>query len=329
MPNSRFLSRWLVAAVTGGALLAGAVQAQAKPPECIAPAKPGGGYDLTCRLAANGLQDAKLIDEPMMVSYMPGGIGAVAYNHVTGVRDDDPNLIVAASTGAALNLALGKFGLKHKVDDVRWLGALGVDYGAIVVRKDAPWNNLDELMKALKQDPSGVVIGAGGTVGSQDWMKAALMAKAADVDPRKLRYVSFEGGGEALAALLGEHIQVFTGDLAELKPQLDSGEIRILAALSEERMGGPYADIPTAKEQGYDVEWPIWRGYYMGPNVSDEAYQQWADRLRELNDTESFKALREGRGLFPMSKFGDDFHQYVKQQVADFQQLAKEVGLTQ
>ena len=86
--------------------------------------------------------------------------------------------------------------------------------------------------------------------------------------------------------------------------------------------------VAVAKEQGYDVEWPIWRGYYMGPNVSDEAYQQWADRLRELNDTESFKELREGRGLFPMSKFGDDFHQYVKQQVADFQQLSKEVGLT-
>ncbi|WP_110709912.1 tripartite tricarboxylate transporter substrate binding protein [Salinicola sp. CR57] len=321
--------RWLVAAVTGGALLAGAVQAQAKPPECIAPAKPGGGYDLTCRLAANGLQEAKLIDEPMMVSYMPGGIGAVAYNHVTGVRDDDPNLIVAASTGAALNLALGKFGQQHTVDDVRWVGALGVDYGAVVVRQDAPWSNLDELMKALKKDPSSVVIGAGGTVGSQDWMKAALMAKSDDVDPRKLRYVSFEGGGEALAALLGEHIQVFTGDLAELKPQLDSGEIRILASLSEERMGGPYADIPTAKEQGYDVEWPIWRGYYMGPDVSDEDYQAWADRLKALSETESFAKLREGRGLFPMAKFGEDFHQYVKDQVADFQQLAKEVGLTQ
>ncbi|WFF40639.1 tripartite tricarboxylate transporter substrate binding protein [Salinicola endophyticus] len=329
MPKSSSLRRWLAAAVAGGALLAGAVQAQAKPPECIAPAKPGGGYDLTCRLAANGLQEAKLIDEPMLVTYMPGGIGAVAYNHVTGVRNDDPNLIVAASTGAALNLALKKFGAKQSVDDVRWLGALGVDYGAVVVRNDAPWQNLDELMQALKKNPSSVVIGAGGTIGSQDWMKAALMAKSASIDPRKLRYVSFEGGGEALAALLGEHIQVFTGDLAELKPQLDSGEVRILAALAEERQGGPYADIPTAKEQGYDVEWPIWRGYYMGPKVSDEAYQAWVERLRELSQTESFAKLREGRGLFPMSKFGDDFDQYVKQQVAGFSQLAKEVGLTQ
>ncbi|WP_251976292.1 Bug family tripartite tricarboxylate transporter substrate binding protein [Salinicola avicenniae] len=329
MPKSSSLRRWAGAAIAGATLMAGAVQAQAKPPECIAPAKPGGGYDLTCRLAANGLQDADLIDEPMMVSYMPGGIGAVAYNHVTGVRDDDPNLIVAASTGAALNLALAKFGQQHSADDVRWLGALGVDYGAVVVRADAPWQNLGELMAALEEEPSSVVIGAGGTVGSQDWMKAALMAKAADVDPRSLRYVAFEGGGEALAALLGEHIQVFTGDLAELKPQLDSGEVRILAALSEERMAGPYADIPTAKEQGFDVEWPIWRGYYMGPNVSDEAYQAWSDRLRELSETDSFATLREGRGLFPMARFGDDFDSYVKQQVEDFSQLAREVGLTQ
>ena len=99
-------------ALMSSALLMGQAHAQAIPDatECIAPAKPGGGYDLTCRLAANGLQETALISRPMMVSYMPGGIGAVAYNHVNGVRTDDPGLIVAASTGAAVNLALGKFG---------------------------------------------------------------------------------------------------------------------------------------------------------------------------------------------------------------------------
>lgn len=295
--------------------------------ECIAPAKPGGGYDLTCRLAANGLLETGVIDSPMMVTYMPGGIGAVAYNHIIGVRSDDPNLVVAASTGAAVNLALGKFG-KYSADDVRWVGALGVDYGAVVVSADAPWQTLDELMQDLKDHPGEIPFGAGGTVGSQDWMKAALIAKSVDVSPRKLRYVSFEGGGEALAALLGNHIKVFTGDLSELKAQLSSGKIRVLAALSEERMGGPYADIPTATEQGYDVTWPIWRGYYMGKNVSDADYNAWVERLKQLSNKPEFAKIREARGLFPIQKFGGDFDTYVKDQIADFKDLANEVGLT-
>lgn len=323
--NSVF-RRSTVSVLLGAVLMAGNAHAQSETTECIAPAKPGGGYDLTCRLAANGLQKTGLIDKPMMVSYMPGGIGAVAYNHVNGVRADDPNLIVAASTGAAVNLALGKFG-EYDADEVRWLGALGADYGAIVVKKDAPWANLGELMKDLKTQPGDIVFGAGGTVGSQDWMKAALTAKAAGLSPRDLRYVAFEGGGESLAALLGEHIDVYTGDLSELRSHLESGTVRVLAALSEERLDGPYANIPTAAEQGYDVQWPIWRGYYMGPDVSDEAYQQWVKKLEALAGKETFAELREARGLFPMSRFGDDFDAYVKGQVTQFKGLAKEVGL--
>lgn len=309
----------------GSALLIGQAQAN-DDTECIAPAKPGGGYDLTCRLAANGLLEAELIESPMMVTYMPGGIGAVAYNHVNGLRTDDPNLIVAASTGAAVNLALGKFG-QYDGGEVRWLGALGVDYGAIVVNADSPWHSLDELMTDLQDNPGEIAFGAGGTVGSQDWMKVALTAKTVDISPRDLRYVAFEGGGEALAALLGNHIQVFTGDLSELRSQLAGGDIRVLAALSEERMGGHYADIPTAAEQGYDVQWPIWRGYFMGPEVSDEAYATWVERLQNLSEDPGFAEMREARGLFPMSRFGDSFDSYVQQQIEGFQSLAAEVGL--
>lgn len=319
---------WTALAVIGGMFMSGGAQAQSGGPECIAPAKPGGGYDLTCRLAAEGLQETGLIDQQMLVRYMPGGIGAVAYNHVIGVRPDDPNLIVAASTGAAVNLALGKFG-EYGVDDVRWLGALGVDYGAVVVGADAPWQNLDDLMKDLQSNPGEIVFGAGGTVGSQDWMKAALLAKSAGIKPQNLRYVAFEGGGPALAALLGDHTDVATTDLAELKGRLKNGQLRVLAVLSEERVGAGFSDIPTAREQGYDVLWPIWRGYYMGPEVSDSAYQAWVEKLEKLADSPEFAELRAARGLFPLARVGESFDTYVKQQVEQFQGLAAEVGLIQ
>lgn len=300
--------------------------AQSAKTECIAPAKPGGGYDLTCRLLASGLEKTGTLDQPMLVSYMPGGIGAVAYNHVNATRDDDPNLVVAASTGAAVNLAEGKFG-QYGVDDVRWLGAFAVDYGAIVVAEDSRFQSLGDLIDVLQSKPTQVTFGAGGTIGSQDWMKVALVSKEAGIAPRDLRFVSYEGGGEAMSALLGHHIDVYTGDLSELSGQIKGGKVRVLAAFADHRLGGIYSDIPTAKEQGYDIEWPTWRGVYMGPNVSDEAYDRWTARLKKLADTSTFKKLRHQRGLFAQARFGSDFDQYVKKQVGQFKQLAEEFGL--
>lgn len=317
---------WLLALTCAMTLVGCKQNAHTSNPECIAPAKPGGGYDLTCRLLATGLQKTHILDKPMMVSYMPGGIGAVAYNHVNATRDHDGNLVVAASTGAAVNLALGKFG-KYDVDTVRWLGAVAVDYGAIVVAKDSRFKTLADLVQALQRDPKQVVFGSGGTIGSQDWMKVALVSKAAGVAPRDLRFVSYEGGGEALSSLLGHHIDVYTGDLSELSGQIKGGQVRVLAALADQRLGGMYADIPTAKEQGYDIEWPTWRGFYMGPNVSDADYDRWADRLKRLLATPEFQQMRRDRGLFAEQRIGRDFDRYVNDQVAQFKQLAVEVGL--
>jgi len=171
------LNKTLIA-IAATLALGSAHAAAPEKPECIAPAKPGGGFDLTCKLVQGGLQNGKFIDAPMRVTYMPGGIGAVAYNTVIAQRPDEGGTIVAFSGGSLLNLAIGKFG-RYSVDDVKWLGSAGADYGAIIVRADSPFTNLKELMAAIKADPSKVVFGAGGSVGSQDWMKSALVAKAA------------------------------------------------------------------------------------------------------------------------------------------------------
>ncbi len=159
-----------LALVAAGLLLAGAAVAEPKRPECIAPASPGGGFDLTCKLAQSALVEAKLLSKPMRVTYMPGGVGAVAYNAVVAQRPGDAtSTITAFSSGSLLNLAQGKFG-RFDENAVKWLAAIGTSYGAIAVRTDSPYKNLDDLVKALKADPSKVVIGSGGTVGSQDWM---------------------------------------------------------------------------------------------------------------------------------------------------------------
>ncbi len=164
--------------------------------ECIAPAKPGGGFDLTFKLIQVSLMETKQIEKPMRITYMPGGVGAVAYNAIVAQRPAEAGTVVAFSGGSLLNLSQGKFG-RYSVDDVKWLAAIGTDYGMIAVREDAPWKNLGELMAAMKADPTKVVVGAGASIGSQDWMKTALVAKEAGIDPRKMRYVAFEGGAKS------------------------------------------------------------------------------------------------------------------------------------
>lgn len=305
-----------------------AVQAeQPKKPECIAPAQPGGGFDLTCRVAVNGFGSTKILEEPMRTVYMPGGIGAVAYNHIVAQRPGDPNAIVAFSGGSLLNLAQGKFG-RYDVNDVRWLAAIGSDYGVAIVRDDSPHQDLKSLMEAFKADPTKIVLGAGGSVGSQDWMKAALTAQAADVDYKKMRFVAFEGGGEALTALRGGHIQAYMGDAAEARTMLDGGApIRILAVFNDERLPGAMSDIPTATEQGFDIVWPIIRGFYVGPKVSDEQYQWWAGAFDKLMETPEFAELQEQQGLFPFNKTGDELDRYVKERVEFYTELADGFGL--
>ena len=296
--------------------------------ECVAPAKPGGGFDLTCRLAANSLQKSNLISQPMQVTYLPGGIGAVAYNNIVGTRQEDSNVIVAASTGSALNLAQGKFG-EYDENAVRWLAALGADYGVVVVRADSPWQSLDDLMAALKKEPNKVVFGAAGSIGSQDWMKAALLAKAAGVDPKQMRFVAYEGGGEALISVLGGQTGVCPCDLSEMKGQIESGKYKILAVLADERLTGEFSEYPTAKEQGYDVTWAVWRGYYVPPNISEAEYQWWEDTMTKLVKTPEFNQELAARGLFPYAKIGTEYENLVKEQVKDFRELVKEVGLSQ
>ena len=295
--------------------------------ECIAPAKPGGGFDLTCKLVQSALQDGKFIADPMRVTYMPGGIGAVAYNTIIAQKPDAANAIVAFSGGSLLNLAQGKFG-RYTENDVRWLAAIGTDYGAVVVAENSPFKNLKDVMAAMKADPSKVVLGAGGTVGSQDWMKAALTARAGGVNPKTMRYVAFEGGGEALTALQGGHIHVFTGDAAEAGQQIKAGaKVRILAVMNDKRLTGNMANIPTATEQGFDVDWPIVRGFYVGPKVSDADYKVWADTFAKLLATPAYEKLRNERGLFPMALAGAPLDAYVKKQVDGYRKMAEDFGL--
>jgi putative tricarboxylic transport membrane protein len=316
--------------LTAVALAATALAATAGPldrTECIAPAKPGGGFDLTCKLAQGALMEGKFISDPMRISYMPGGIGAVAYNAIVAQRPGEANTIVAFSGGSLLNLAQGKFG-RYSEDDVRWLAAVGSDFGAVIVAESSPIKTMADLVAAVKADPAKVVFGAGGTVGSQDWMKAALTARAAGLDPKSMRFVAFEGGGEAITALQGGHVQVYSGDASEAEEQIKAGaKIRVVAVMADKRLEGKMAGVPTAKEQGFDIQWPIIRGFYLGPKVSDADYKVWVDTFNKMMATPEFNKLRAERGLFQFAKTGAELDAFVKERVGYYRKLAADFGL--
>lgn len=306
-----------------------ALPALAEPanPECIAPAQPGGGFDITCKLAQSSLQKSGALSAPMRVSYMPGGIGAVAYNAVVGQRRAEPGTIIAFSAGSLLNLAQGKYGA-YTAKDVRWLATVGADYGAVVVQQDSEYKSLTDLMAAIKADPTSVIIGAGGTIGSQDWMKAAMAARAAGIDYKTMRFVAFEGGGDCATALQGGHVDVCMNDVGDSQAAIDGGApLRLLAIFSEKRLEGKLANVPTAVEQGFDITWPIARGFYVGPDVSDADYKWWVEAFAATMKSPDYTKALQDRNLYTLPMVGAETEAFVAKQVGFYKTLAAEFGL--
>lgn len=294
---------------------------------CVAPAKAGGGFDLTCQFTCNVLMAAGLTQQPIAINHQPGGIGALAFKRAVQQQPPDGQTVVAFSSGSLLNLAQGRFG-PHGPDDVRWLAVLSMDHGVVAVRRDSPHKTLGQLLDALRAQPKAVVFGAGGSIGSQDWMKAALLARAAGVSHKEMRFVAFEGGGEALSALTGRHVQVLAGDAAEVGRYLDQGaEIRVLATLSAQRLGGRWANVPTAREQGFDVRWPIVRGLYMGPRVSDRDLREWSDSLARAMAHPTVARELASVGMEPAWVTGPELQRLIQAEVVRHKQLAAEFGL--
>ena len=291
--------------------------------ECLVPSKPGGAMDLTCKLARTALQDAPG-GASLKLSYLPGGVGAVAWHTLVSQRRGEPDTLVAFSGGSVLNLARGKFG-KASVDDVRWVAAFATDYGMIAVPANSPYRTLAELLKALKRDPKRVLIGMSGTIGSQDWMKMALVVRQAGMDPRKMRFVALEGGGEQFIAMEAGYVQAISGDVSEAL--LNAGKVRVLAVLSEHRLPGVLANVPTAREQGYDAVWPVIRGVYMGADVPEADYRRWVAAFAGMETQPGFARMRTQAGLYPFALSGDALTRYVKQAVANYDRQAEQFNL--
>ena len=297
--------------------------------ECIAPANPGGGWDFTCRQVGKTLQDLDLVPGTMQVTNLAGGGGGVAFAQVVSKRNDENNLIVAASTATATRLAQGAYP-GHTMDQVRWIGSVGADYGIIAVAADSEFETLPELMDQIKADPNSIAIAGGSAVGGWDHLKVLIVAKRAGIeDVRTIKYVAFDGGGEAVTQLLAGSVQAFSGDASEAKGFVDSGDIKVLAVLAPERLEGDFGQFPTAAEQGIDAVGANWRGFYGPGEMSDDAYDYWVGAVSDVYASDEWKAIMQQSGLAPLDLSGEEFQAFVAESIASIQELSREIGLIQ
>ncbi|PVB59600.1 tripartite tricarboxylate transporter substrate-binding protein [Labrenzia sp. 011] len=322
-------TRLFLAAALLGASALGVSAADFKPenPECIAPANPGGGWDFTCRQVGKSLQDQKLLDTTMQVVNLAGGGGGVAFAEVVNKRDEDNDLIVAASSATATRLAQGAYP-GNTMDQVRWVASVGADYGVIAVAADSPINTLPELLDQIKKDPSSVSVAGGSAVGGWDHLKVLIAANAYGIDDvRSVKYIAFDGGGEAVTQLLAGSVQAFTGDISEAKGFVDSGDIKVIAVLAPERLPGEFEVFPTAKEQGVDAIGANWRGFYAPGHMSDDAYNAWVGMIADLYASDEWKGVMAANGMAPLDLQGEEFEKFVANSVAQIQKISKEIGI--
>ncbi len=314
--------------IAAGVLLSLGMIGSGNAAECIAPANPGGGWDFTCRTIGKIMFDIGAVEKPIQVTNMAGAGGGLAYNHVVSERNDDADLIVAASSATSTRLAQNAYA-GMTADQVRFVGAIGADPGVIVVAKDSPFKTLTELLDAIKAEPGSVAFAGGSAVGGFDHLKPLmLLQRVGFTDITKVKYIGVDGGADAITQTIGGFTQAMTGDMSEIVGFLKSGDVRALAVLSDDRVPG-FDDIPTAKEQGFDVVAVNWRGLYVPKGVSDDTFNMWAERLQKVADSDEWQEAMAANGLAPFTRVGGDFQSYIDGVVAEVRQLSKDIGVIQ
>lgn len=295
--------------------------------ECIAPSNPGGGWDFTCRTIGRILTELDLVDGNVQVTNMPGGVGAVTYAMVATERPDDADLIVATSTVGITQIAQGRY--PAPIDTMRWIAMLGADVGVIAVKSDSPLQTISDLTTALAKDPTSLTTAGSSAIGGWDHIRLLMVAQEAGVEELSaIRWVQFDGGTDAVTQMLGGQIDVVSTDISEIGGFVQSGDIRLLGVMSDERVPA-YSEVPTMIEQGIDMTGYNWRGLYTGGQVSDADYNAWVDKLETLYNSDNWQTAAVEFGLVPIWRGGDDFEAYVREQEKVTAEISRDIGVIQ
>lgn len=286
-----------------------------------APAAPGGGWDGTAR-AMQTVMQAEGIASSVEVVNVPGAGGTVGLaQFATSSKGDATKLIVG---GYVMVGAILTNQSPVSLSDVTPIARLTGDTEAIVVPAASPIKTLDDLIAMLRANP-GSVSWAGGSAGGTDHITVGLLAKAAGVDPTKINYIAFSGGGEAMAAILGNQVTAGVSSVGEFAAQVQAGTMRLLAVSSAERMPG--FDAPTFREAGYDVVVQNWRMIAAAPGLSADQKAKIAADIEKLNASAGWTAMLQSRGWDNTYLAGDAFLAQLDADIAATEAILRDIGL--
>ena len=316
------MKHFIATAILAGAL-ALPVAASAADYSVMAPASPGGGWDQTARAIQTSMQD-EAIASSVQVNNVPGAGGTIGLAQFASQSKGNPNQLIVGGYVMVGAILTNKSPVT--LDAVTPIARLTGEFEAIVVPTSSPIQSLSELMDQFKSDP-GSVSWAGGSAGGTDHIAVGLVANAVGVDPTRINYIAFSGGGEALAAILGGQVTAGISSLGEFKDQIQAGQLRLLAVSSGERVEG--TDAPTLKESGVDVEVQNWRMVAAAPGLSDEQIAQISSDVEKMVQSESWKKTLADKGWIDTYLAGDDFKAQLAADTAATEAILKDIGLVQ
>jgi putative tricarboxylic transport membrane protein len=299
-----------------------------KPITLVAPSGAGGGWDQTARSISKVLQNSKLINQTITVENKPGGGGAVFMaEYATQYKKDSYKLLVNSPPILINNLKKegnSPFGYENTTP----LAQLTKDYGALVVTANSPIKDLSGVIQELKKNPKKYTFAGGSAPGSMDHLIAVLPSYLSGINPKAVKYVSYDGGGEAITALLGGNADIIATDASAVSEYLKSGKVRVLAVTAPERLNGILKDVPTLKELGMEKgEFTIWRGVFGPKEMDSTAKKYWNEKLKALSEHPKWKEELTAKGWESDYKDADQFTSFLKDQSTQIETLLKALGM--
>jgi putative tricarboxylic transport membrane protein len=296
----------------------------AHPIEIIAPAGPGGGWDLLARTMQNALTKEKLVDKPIIVTNKPGGGGATGWTYLKN-KAGHGEYLAANSPLILQNHLLGKSELTFK--DFFMVANLMAEWEVVAVKADAPWKDGKSFFEALKKDPAAMAIGVGPTLGNDDHIQFLTLAKAFGADPKSVKFVVYpKTAAEQIPALLGGHIQAITISMAETLEQVKAGKLRLIGISSPERVAD-LPDVATWKEQGVDFVYPHWRGVMAAPGLSPEQKKFWEDTIAKMVASPTWKKALKNLDWDSFYQPAAEYETFLEKQDTLMKESLTDVGL--
>ncbi|KAA0561539.1 tripartite tricarboxylate transporter substrate binding protein [Bacillus sp. CH30_1T] len=295
-----------------------------KPIEVVAPAGAGGGWDTTARTVSKVMEEQKIIEERMAVVNKPGGGGSVGWSYIDSKKGDNHTMFVTSPPMFFVPLN-GQSTLSHK--DFTPIAGVIADYAAFVVDADSPFDTMNDLVDALKKDPTSVSIVGVSSPGSMDHMQFVKAVKAAGVDVKKLKYVSAQDGS-GMSMLLGGKVDVYSTGLAEASEQARAGKVKVLAITAPERLeGDTVSEFPTLKEQGIDDEFVVWRGFLGPKDMDPDAVSYYEKAFKDMIETDQWKEMRDKFGWTDNYMSSEEFSTFLDEEYKEIEALMEEIGL--